>query len=281
MSTGNDLHLRRRVAEEAACNAGAVQLRYRGGRLRRNVHNSNPADYTTEVDLAAQEIVKQTIWQYFPGERVIGEEDLQLRRSLPNLLQSSCWLTDPLDGTQEFAHGNPGFSCVVGYVINSRPLVGAVYFPAWEELFSAVAGLGATLNGAVISVSPVQKLEHALLAVPQSNSSTAERVAKFVEQISKVLPHVEGLRIPGARSYMACGVAAGRYDIASTFDLGRERSPDGPFRCQPWETAAFAVLVQEAGGAIRGRGGGPPDLLDYNVYGACESLLDDYLELMG
>ena len=279
MRLHDDLVLRRRVAEEAARAGGAVHLRYFGQRLDRDVHQGNRADYTTAADLEAQAAVKQTIGRYFPHETVIGEEDIELRAGLGELLDGGCWLTDPLDGTQEFSHSNPGFSCVVGYVAASRSLVGAVYFPMWGEMFSAAEGLGATLNGGATGVSSVSKLEQALVAVPQSNVSNPERRALFIEQVSTLLPHIEGLRMPGARSLMVCGVAAGRYDLTSTFQrLGQPA--DRPFVGQPWETAAFVVLVEEAGGVVASLDGGPPDLLGYNTYAATHELIAAYQAVM-
>jgi len=281
MTAADDFVLRRRVAEEAARAAGEVHLRYFGQKLGRDVHGGNRADYTTVADLEAQAAVKQTIARYWPDDVVVGEEDMELGGRIAELLEGACWLTDPLDGTQEFSHGNPGFSCVVGYVKEGEPLVGAAYFAVWDEMFSAAAGMGATLNGAPIRVSVVTKLEQALFAVPQSNVSTPERQQRFVERVERLLPRVEGFRMPGARSLMACGVAAGRYDITSTFDLRRELSPDRPFSGQPWETVAFVVLVHEAGGAVVSLDGGPPDLLGYNTYAASRELIEAYLSVAG
>jgi fructose-1,6-bisphosphatase/inositol monophosphatase family enzyme len=277
----DELQHRLRVAEEAAQAAGAVQLRYLGRQLERDVHNANRADYTTAADIEAQDAVKQTIVQHFPDEIVIGEEDIEARTRIGDHLDGGCWLTDPLDGTQEFAHGNTGFSCVVGYVQDGEPLVGAIYFPALGELFSAAKGQGTTLNGTPVRTSGIDELEQALFATPQSNSSTPERRAGFAERMSRLLPHVEGFRMPGASSQMVCGVAAGRYDLMAVLGAHTESPSDRPYPGQPWETAAFVVIVREAGGAICSSDGGEPDLLGYNVFAASQPLLDQYMSLMG
>jgi fructose-1,6-bisphosphatase/inositol monophosphatase family enzyme len=280
LTPAGDLELRRRVAEEAARAAGAVHLRYLGQALERDIHNGNRADYTTVADLEAQDAVKQTIARYFPGETIVGEEDIEARARIGELLESGCWLTDPLDGTQDFAHTNTGFSCVVGYVRSGEPQAGAVYFPVLDELFSAAVGLGATLNGASVRVSGVTELERALYATPQSNASSAERVERFAQRITRLLPHVEGLRMPGSSSIMVCGVAAGRYDLMSILSPRLGPASDRPYAGQPWETAAYVVLVREAGGAVGSIAGGPPDLLGYNTYAASQRLLDQYTALM-
>ncbi len=210
----------------------------------------------------------------------MGEEDQDVRPRIGELLDDGCWLTDPLDGTQEFAHANPGFSCVVGYVRDGRSLVGAAYFPVWDEMFSAAEGMGATLNGTAIRVSAVTALERALVAIPQTNVSTPERAERFVEQTARLLAHAEGMRMPGARSYMVCGIAAGRYDLTSTFAPRQAPPAERPFRGAPWETVAFVVIVQEAGGAVASLSGGPPDLLDHNTYAATRELLEAYQAVM-
>jgi len=276
----DDLPLRRSVAEEAAKAAGAVHLRYLGQQLERDVHHDNRADYTTAVDIEAQDAVKQAIARHFPDELVVGEEDIELRTRIGELLDEGCWLTDPLDGTQEFTHTATGFSCVVGYVRGGEALAGAAYFPVLAELFSAAKSQGATLNGAPIHVSGVTSLEKTLFATPQSNSSTQDRIDWFAQRMTKLLPHVEGLRMPGASSQMVCGVAAGRYDLTAVLGTRSGPAPDRPYVGQPWETAGFLVIVKEAGGAICSQDGGPPDILGYNVYAASQALLGEYIALM-
>ena len=277
----DDLELRRRVAEEAARAAGAVHLQHRGQKLDRDVHAGERADYTTAVDLAAQQAVRDTVARHFPHERVIGEEDKDGFADIERTLDYGCWLTDPLDGTLEYVHGAPGFSCVVSYAEGGRPLAAAVYFAAWDELFSAAEGMGATLNGAPIRVSGQRELSVALFATPH-RSTKPEDAERFGALMAKLVPHVEAFRVPGAPSTMACSVAAGRYDIFSFLSPRQEPQPGGnPFPGQPWETCAFVLLVQEAGGAVQRFGGGAPDLLGHNAYAATPELLEQFFAVMG
>jgi myo-inositol-1(or 4)-monophosphatase len=276
----DELTLRRRVAEEAARAGGAVHPRHAGQHLDRDIHEGNRADYTTIVDLEAQEAVKRTIARHFPDEIVVGEEDLELRTRIGELLRDGCWLTDPLDGTQEYTHGNPAVSCIVGYAREGQPVVGAAHFAVWDELFSAARGMGATLNGVPIHVSKVTKLSEALFAAPQVNTNSPEGLERFAARMTKLISNVEGFRMPGAQTYMVCGVAAGRYDITSVINPRIQLPVSRPYHGAPWETIALVVLVQEAGGAVASLDGGPPDLLSYNVYAASRPLLDDYVALM-
>jgi myo-inositol-1(or 4)-monophosphatase len=275
----DELDFRRRVAEEAAKAAGEVHLRHRGRELVREVHADERADYSTAADREAERAVRETIASYFPGESLIGEEDGEDWDRLGDLMDGGCWLTDPLDGTLEFVHGSPGFSSIVSYVREGRPLTCAVYFAAWGELFSAAEGQGATLDGAPIKVSGQQNLNSALLATPH-RSTNPEHVQRFAELMARLLPHVEAFRIPGAPSLMACAVASGRYDIYSFLSPRQEPAPGRPFAGQPWESAAFILLVKEAGGAVQAFGGGAPDILGHNAYAASEELLEQFFAVM-
>jgi myo-inositol-1(or 4)-monophosphatase len=278
--TPEELQRRREVAEEAARAAGAVHLRYRGENLERDVHAGDRADYSTQADLESQQAVLDVLQRYYPDERVVGEEDESGWDSLPALIQAGCWFTDPLDGTLEFVHGNPNFSCVVSFVQDGEPLVGAVYFAVFEEMFSAAKGQGATLNGMPVRVSGVSRLDQALFATPH-RSTTPDRIRHFTERMSRLLPHIEAFRMLGAPSVMAAYVAAGRLDVTSFLSPRQEPAPNRPFQGQPWETAAFVVLVEEAGGAVGSLNGGPPDLLAHNAYASSRELLDQYFAVMG
>jgi myo-inositol-1(or 4)-monophosphatase len=275
----DDLELRRRVAEEAARAGGAVHRKYRGQDLDRTIHDDERADYATQVDFEAQEAVREVVGRYFPHERVIGEEDESFD-DIGEQMERGCWFTDPLDGTQDFVHGTPGYSCIVSYVEHGAPQAGAAYFDALGEMFSAADGLGATLNGTPIRVSGQQELSGAVFSTAYRGSEVA-KAEGFAKRFVQVVPHVEGFRMPGAPSVMACGLAAGRYDLY-VYLTGRLELPSRPFAGQPWETAAFVLLVREAGGAVQPlRGAGDYDLLGHNIYAASLRLIEEFRAVMG
>jgi len=277
----NHLQLRRDVAIEAARAATEVHLRYRGQQLDRDVHGGERTDYATRVDLEAQDAVKHVVALHFPDEPVIGEEDHDRHGEVESLLQSGCWFTDPLDGTGDYVHGSPHFSAIVCYVAAGEPQACAIYFPVLGELFSAAKGHGSTLNEAPCHVSGVAHLRGAILSTAYRGSDPA-RVAGLAQRVERVLPHIEGIRLPGAPSVMACAVAAGRYDVFTMMGQALESaSSDRPFPGQPWETAAFLLLVQEAGGAVAGLFGGPPDMLGYNVFAANSTMIEELAAVMG
>jgi len=281
MMDADELKLRRVVATEAAGAAAEVHLRYRGRQLGREVHGSERTDYATRVDLEAQDAVKVAVARHFPDEPVIGEEDHDRHDEVRTLLQTGCWLTDPLDGTADYVHGSPHFSAIVSYVKDGAPQACAVYFPVLDELFSAAKDQGATLNDAPCHVSNAGELSGSILATA-FRGSDPERVSNLTRRLERVLPHIEGLRLPGAPSVMACAVAAGRYDVFTMMGQALESPPAGrPFLGQPWETAAFVLLVQEAGGVVEGLFGGPADILAYNVFAPKQTIIDELKAVMG
>jgi myo-inositol-1(or 4)-monophosphatase len=265
---------RRGVAEEAARAGGAVHQRYRGREVARDVKGDR-TDYATEVDYESQAAARDVILRHFPGEPVVGEEDAPATAAeLAALAESGVWLIDPLDGTLEFVHGGAQYSCVVSYVAGGEPVAGACYFALHDEMYSAAAGQGATRNGAPMRTSGESALTGAVVSTVYRGTEIA-RARLFTGRLATLLPRIEAIRIAGAPSAGACGVAAGWHDVyayLSSADTGPSR-PDAKPRGQLWETAAFIVLVREAGGAVADFSGGPPDLLGINTYAASEELL--------
>lgn len=242
------------------------------------MHDGERSDFATKVDFEAQAMVRDVVGRYFPHERVIGEEDEDWS-AIEQSVEDGCWFTDPLDGTQDFVHGAPGFSCIVAYVAHGEPLACAVSFPAWGETFVAAKGLGARLNGTPIRVSGQTQFEAAIVTMAYRGSSP-ERAEAFARRLVKLLPRVESLRLPGAPGVMACAVAAGRYDLFANVGPLLEEAPKRPFPGQPWESAAFILLLREAGGAVASLQGGPQDVLGHNVYAASRELIDAYLAVV-
>src|SRR5688500_11528512 len=204
----DDLELRRRVAEEAARAGGAVHRKYGGQELARTIHDGERADYATQVDFEAQEAVRGVVSRHFPHERVIGEEDDSFD-DIAEEMERGCWFTDPLDGTQDFVHGAPGYSCIVVYVEHGIPQACAAYFDAWGEMFSAADGLGAMLNGTKLRVSGQQELSGAVFSTAYRGSEMA-KAQGFAERFVKLVPHVDAFRMPGATYVHAVGMEEGR-----------------------------------------------------------------------
>ena len=271
---------RRAVAEEAARAAGAVHMRYYGTGIDR-VTKAWRRDFVTRADLEAQAAVKDVIAAHFPHDLVIGEEDEDAFNRIAASIETGCWVTDPLDGTAEFLHTGTHFASVVSYIERGVARAAAIHSPFSDELYSAAWGQGATLNGREIRTSGATRLDDAMF-VASYTAPTLERAAWFGRWMQQVMPAVGGWRMFGSSAVCAITIAAGRADLYAppTEEDPADPRLGPPHHPQPWETPAYVLIVQEAGGAVSDVRGGAPDLLGFNVYAASRALLDEYLALL-
>jgi myo-inositol-1(or 4)-monophosphatase len=275
-----DLARRRAVAEEAARAAGAVHMRYYGRSIERRT-KAWRRDFVTKADLEAQDAVKRVIAAHFPDEVCLGEEDDDARARIAAHLDGGVWVTDPLDGTAEFLHTGTSFASVVSYVKGRTPLAAAIYAPFTDELYSGAKGHGASLNGKPLGTSGATVLQDAMF-VSSYTAATAERAGWFARWLEQIMPNVGGWRMYGSSAVCAMQIAAGRADL---FAPPMEPDPPDPrlgppHNPQPWESPAYILIVEEAGGAVADIHGGPPDPLGFNIYAASRELLESYLTLL-
>ncbi|GGJ22578.1 inositol monophosphatase family protein [Deinococcus roseus] len=225
------------VAIEAAKAAGAIHLFYRDQDFGVS-SKSNFSDLVTIVDRKSEEKIREVIQLHFPDHAILGEEGGQDREA------DQLWVVDPLDGTVNYAHGFP-FSCVsIGLEIQGVRSVGVVFDPNRNELFTAIRGQGAFLNGRRIQVSQTADLmAPALLATgfPYDVASDPTNLEKFARFLKLGLP----VRRPGAAaldiSYVACGRLDGFWE----------------YKLNPWDVSAGLLILEEAGGAFSGFSGAP------------------------
>lgn len=220
------------AAGRAALAAGRV-LRDLYGKPHQ-VRHKGVVDLVTEADVAAEEAALGILKQH-PGEIGIIAEESQAAYSGPP--QGRVWIIDPLDGTTNFAHGFPVFAVSIAYAEGEVSKVGVVYAPMQDELFCAVQGCGAWLNGRQIRVSSVASLGAALLATGFPYA-IAEEAAPVMAALGRLVTRCQGVRRPGAAAidlaWLACGRSDGFWEI----------------NLKPWDTAAGILLVTEAGGRI-------------------------------
>jgi len=222
------------VASAAARDAGAI-LRD-GHRSPKSVHFKGDIDLVTEYDLASERAIVDRITAMFPEHVILAEE------GGPSGPDSPCrWYIDPLDGTTNFVHGFPVFSVSIAYeaLTGSGPAiqVGVVFDPIRDEMFTAIAGQGAQLNGRPISVSERTDISQALVATgfPYDIHHNPEPV---MSRFKRICLTARGVRRAGSAALDLSYVAAGRLD-----GFWEER-------LHPWDTAAGGLLVQEAGGQV-------------------------------
>ncbi len=205
-----------------------------------DVHYKGKVDLVTRLDVEAQAIVLAGLRKAFPGEAIIAEEDATVPGRLPDV----AWLVDPLDGTTNFVHGQPPFAVSVGRVRHGVLEAGMVFAPYLGEMFFAAAGCGAWLGTRRLAVSRRDVLDEALFA-----SGFAYDVRTNPHNNLREWGHFavrcRGLRRGGAASLDLAYVAAGRLDGY------------WEFRLKPWDLAAGALLVLEAGGRVTDPAGGP------------------------
>jgi myo-inositol-1(or 4)-monophosphatase len=228
------------TAIEAVIRAGEVQLARFGTDIR--VDKKGAIDLVTEIDLQIEREFRAVIAERFPDHVVLGEEFETRgdREASPPF----CWVFDPVDGTTNYAHGLPIFCSSLGLEIDGGIAVGAVYDPTRRELFTAERGQGAWLNGRPLRVSTADTLIDSLLVTGfhyEIQRDPEELVSLFREFITKS----RAVRRLGSAALDLCYVAAGRFD-------GYWES-----KIQPWDVAAGALIVTEAGGSVSTVGGEP------------------------
>jgi myo-inositol-1(or 4)-monophosphatase len=195
----------------------------------------------TETDTAAEAFIVDRLRAAFPDHRILAEEGGGDEWRAPG---RPIWLIDPLDGTNNFAHGFPLVAISLALLVGGQPVVGVAHDPLRGETFAATAGGGATLDGRPLHVSTVERLESAFLATgfPYDRRTATDNNA---ERLDHFLRRSLGVRRGGAAvldlAYVACGRFDGFWEI----------------RLKPWDVAAGVLLVREAGGRVTDFEGGP------------------------
>jgi myo-inositol-1(or 4)-monophosphatase len=229
------------TAVEAVLRAGDLQMAHFGTDLK--ITKKGAIDLVTEVDLAVERMFRAMVAERFPDHTVLAEE-------LGSAGQASgkyCWIFDPLDGTTNYAHGLPVFASSLALEIDGVITVGAIYDPSRRELFTATLGGGAYVNGRPMRVSSTAKLIDALLVTgfPYTIHESAD---ELVSLFAAFLLQAQAVRRLGSAALDLCYVAAGRMDAFWEQHL------------KPWDMAAGALMLAEAGGTVTALDGGAFDV---------------------
>lgn len=230
------------AAVEIVLRAGAIQLARRESGFR--IDKKGTIDLVTEVDLECERMCRAAIAERFPGHDVLAEE---LSSGPGERARSSHrWVFDPLDGTTNYAHGLPIFCASLALEIDGQAEVGAIYDPSRQELFTAERGVGAFLNGERLAVSAAATLLDSLL-VTGFPYDVHKQATDLVGLFGAFLGRARAVRRLGSAALDLCYVAAGRFDAFWEQHL------------KPWDVAAGALIVREAGGRVTGMDGTPFD----------------------
>jgi len=234
----NWMDLALETAMTAARLAGGIQRDYAGKSFGVSSKKTR-SDLVTEVDIKCEEAIIAAIRKVFPDHDALAEEKGEYAAGG----SARRWIIDPLDGTVNFAHGFPMYCSSVALEADGAVVAGAVYDPVRDEMFHASLGGGAWLNGAPIHVSAVSHLADSLLATGFPYTIRTE-VLNNIPQFTAFSMKAQAIRRPGAAALDLCYVASGRLDGFWEFHL------------KPWDMAAGALIVREAGGAVTGALGG-------------------------
>lgn len=234
-----------------------------GYRREKVIKYKGRTNLLTEYDLRSEAMVVEGILSAFPEDAIVAEEGGAIGEAEEH------WLIDPLDGTTNFAHGMPAFTVCIAYVRGLDPLLGVIYDPIRDELFSAIRDGGARLNGEPIRVSSARELGESLLSTGFPYEIEWEGDDNF-ERWERAFRASRGVRHLGCASLNLAYVAAGRLD-------GYWES-----RLHPWDLASGVLLVQEAGGRVTRVDGGPEVLAaPCSVLATNGHLYGELLSLLG
>jgi myo-inositol-1(or 4)-monophosphatase len=219
------------TAVKAARKGGEIALRHLQHVHQLKVHTKQHNEFVTKVDLEAEAAIIETIRERYPDHAFLAEEGGQQGDG------DYVWVIDPLDGTTNYIHGFPVFGVSIALRIKGRLTVAVVYDPNRQEIFTAIRGQGAQVDGHRIRVSNRRDLEDTLIGTgfPYRNK---EVIQTYTKMLASVLENTAGIRRPGAAAIDLAYVAAGRLDGFWEFGL------------KEWDIAAGSLIVREAGGLI-------------------------------
>jgi myo-inositol-1(or 4)-monophosphatase len=277
MPQAPDLEAQLDVAVDAARRAGRIQME-RYERLERIVHKSEH-DVVTEVDNLSEALIIEALSRVFPGDAFLAEESghsggpgkaagkgaaggkghktddehapgtaakgasdsgqHDTKATVPVPPEHRIWIIDPLDGTVNYANGIPVFCVSISLAIGGKPTLGAIYDPTRDEMFTAIAGRGAQLDGVAIRLPTKARLSDAVvsLALPHY---------RFARRESRIHKAIRVARNMGSASLALTYVANGRFD--AYIQLGG---------LSLWDVAAAGLIAEEGGATVTDIGGGP------------------------
>lgn len=226
------MHPMLNIAVRAARRAGTLINRSLHRLDEIQVDRKGHQDFVTQIDKDAESAIIDTLLTAYPDHAILAEES-----GVSGQDSEFRWIIDPLDGTTNFVHGYPQFAVSIALQINGVLDQAVIYDPMRDELFTASKGVGAQLDSRKIRVSRCRKLEHSLLATgfPVRDPATLN---KYLPSLTAFMPLTSGIRRAGAAALDLAYVACGRIDGFWEYGL------------QPWDIAAGALIVQEAGGIV-------------------------------
>lgn len=217
-----------KVAVAAAKKAGGVALRHFRTDLKIESKGGNPRNIVTDADIESDAAIKEAILASFPDHGIVSEESPEVKGN------GYVWYVDPIDGTTNFSSGSAYFCTSIGLAHGDQLLAAAIYSPLTGELYTAAKGKGAFLNGKRITMPGSGEVAKAVMCFDMCYE---ESKRTQVLKVMNLFITAKSLKITGSGALAMCEVAAGRSDAYVNL-------------CgSPWDFAAAALIVREAGGA--------------------------------
>lgn len=220
------------LAKEWALNVGKMQKE----KLRKESFKVNTkstlTDLVTEIDLLSEDIIKAKIEKNYPGHNIIGEESGSQHKN-----SDYTWVIDPIDGTNNYANAYPIYCVSIALKYKEEIVLGVIYIPELDEIYSAIKGKGAYKSGVAIEISQKNSLNSAIITTGfpyDKKDSELNNLAPF----NKIVKKVRGIRRSGSAAFDLVSVANGRIDAYWEFKL------------KEWDSAAGELLIREAGGEV-------------------------------
>jgi myo-inositol-1(or 4)-monophosphatase len=246
---------RAEAARRAAVAAGAyLRERFIGG-FEGAVIEKSRNDFVTEYDTKSESMIRAILSKAYPGIGFLGEETAEA------IGGERFWIVDPLDGTTNFIHGYPAVAVSIALWERGELLLGCAYDPVRDELFEAERGLGARMNGLRISASEATVIEECLLGTGFPFSAP-DHLDAYLETFRDLFLQCRDIRRAGAAVLDLCHVACGRLDGFWELYL------------KPWDMAAGALIVREAGGTTSDFFGDPGFLESGNIVAGPRAIHD-------
>ena len=230
--------------------------------LFRSIDYKGAIDLVTSVDRDCERKIVEIIRRKFPNHGILAEEETKIE----SCQSEYRWIVDPLDGTTNFAHGYPQFCVSIALECADAVILGLVYDPIRRECFSAARQQGATLNGQPIRTSTANELDKSLLATgfPYDHREHADF---YLSYFKAFMTRSQGIRRGGSAALDLCYVACGRLD--GFWEL----------KLKPWDTAAGALIVVEAGGKLSDFAGKPFSIWGNETLAANRGIHDEMVRV--
>ncbi|MFC2009625.1 inositol monophosphatase family protein [Chloroflexota bacterium] len=248
------------VASQAAKEAGSLLLQHIYGK-RQLSYKEGRSNFVTDVDVLVEKKVIALLQAEYPDYNILSEEAAAIDNK-----SEYTWIIDPLDGTNNYVHGIPFYSVSIALTSREEILLGVIYDPWMQELFTAEKGAGARLNSQPIAISDRTSIEGSFIGCDMGYDADAG--IRILDTVKDNWPQMCGLRIMGSAVLGLAYVSCGRLDLYVHLYL------------YPWDIASGILIVREAGGEVTDWEGKPATVQNRQILAGNRALSVEFMEMM-